>query len=106
MTLSPVENAHLSTTTLAAFVRSERLVLAGGIVTGPLFGWFGHQWRVRRARLGAVITALAICLEPAIHIPAHRGVEASSVWLAEVCVGVLAVSYFAIAGRHRRPVTT
>src|SRR6185437_13712871 len=49
MTLSPVENAHLGVQTVRGFVESERRVLVGGLVTGPLFGWFGQRWRARRA---------------------------------------------------------
>src|SRR6266513_3039533 len=41
MTLSPFENAHLTLATVRGFVVSERSVLLGGVVTGPLFGWFG-----------------------------------------------------------------
>ena len=64
MTLSPFENAHLTAATMRGFLVSERNVLIGGIVTGPLFGWFGQQWRTRRAILGALVTAAALCLEP------------------------------------------
>ncbi|HVW80008.1 MAG TPA: DUF6518 family protein [Mycobacteriales bacterium] len=101
MTLSPAENAHLTATTLAGFLRSERLVLAGGIVTGPLFGWFGQQWRVRRAVLGAAITALAICLEPAVRIPARREIRSLTVALVEAAVGVAALAYITAASRRR-----
>src|SRR5438067_1937341 len=44
MTLSPVENAHLSTASVSALIASERGVLIGGVVTGPLFAWFGQRW--------------------------------------------------------------
>lgn len=99
MTLSPVENAHLTARTLSGFLFSERPVLVGGIVTGPLFGWFGQQWRVRRARLGAVVTALAICLEPFARVPAHREIRSHTVAAAEIAVGVLVVLY--VAARRR-----
>ena len=49
---------------MRGFLVSERAVLVGGIVTGPLFGWFGQQWRTRRAIVGALVTAAALCLEP------------------------------------------
>jgi hypothetical protein len=57
MTLSPVENAHYSATTAVAFAVSESGVLIGGVVTGPLFGWFGERWRAQRAWRGALATA-------------------------------------------------
>src|SRR5437660_6897567 len=88
MTLSPVAHAHVTGATLRGFVVSERLVLVGGIVTGPLFGWFGQQWRTRRAIAGALVTAAALCLEPlarrvTVNPTSHRGV-----WLAEVAAGL------------------
>jgi hypothetical protein len=102
MTLSPAENAHLTARTLQGFIQSESPVLVGGIVTGPLFGWFGHQWRVRRALLGAAVTALAICLEPAIRmIPADREIRSTDVALAEVAAGLLALAYVAAAALRR-----
>src|SRR5438067_5202898 len=36
MTLSPLENAHPSVATVAAFVTSESQVVLGGVVTGPV----------------------------------------------------------------------
>jgi hypothetical protein len=88
MTLSPVENAHITLATVRGFFISERGVLLGGIVTGPLFGWFGQQWRTRRAITGALVTAAALCLEP----PARRAtidpIQHRDVWVAEVAVGL------------------
>jgi len=43
MTLSPIENAHIGTTAVYGFMRSEETVLIGGLVTGPLFAWFGSR---------------------------------------------------------------
>lgn len=88
MTLSPVEHAHLTVGTLRGFLVSERVVLVGGIVTGPLFGWFGQQWRTRRAIVGALVTAAALCLEPLARRGAVRPIGDRDVWLAEVAAGL------------------
>jgi hypothetical protein len=88
MTLSPVEHAHLTTATLRGFLVSERPVLVGGLVTGPLFGWFGQQWRTRRAIVGALVTAAALCLEPLARRAAVRPIQDRDVWLAEVAAGL------------------
>jgi hypothetical protein len=88
MTLSPVENAHLTLATLRGFAISEREVLVGGIVTGPLFGWFGQQWRVRRAITGALVTAAALCLEPLARRVTINPIQDRTVWLAEVAAGL------------------
>jgi len=88
MTLSPVEHAHLTAATVRGFLVSERAVLVGGIVTGPLFGWFGQQWRTRRAIAGALVTAAALCLEPLARRAVLRPIDDRSVWLAEVAAGL------------------
>src|SRR6185437_5872202 len=101
MTLSPVENAHLTVASLRGFLVSERGVLVGGIVTGPLFGWFGQQWRTRRAVVGALVTAAALCLEPVARRVTIDPIQYRDVWLAEVAAG-LALAAAVLAGRHRR----
>jgi hypothetical protein len=98
MTLSPVEHAHLSAATVRGFLVSERAVLVGGIVTGPLFGWFGQQWRTRRAIAGALVTAAALCLEPLARRAAVRPIDDRSVWLVEVAAG-LAFAAAVLIGR-------
>src|SRR2546423_6470406 len=84
MTLSPVENAHVTVATLRGFVVSERLVLVGGIFTGPLFGWFGQQWRTRRALTGALVTAAARCLDAFARGVSIGPITHRAVWLREV----------------------
>jgi hypothetical protein len=102
MTLSPVENSHANLQSIAAFVRSESRVIMAGLVTGPLFGWFGQQWRTRRAWLGALVTAVAVCCEPLARVPAGRAIRFQAVWIAEVAAGLALVAYIAVArARHR-----
>ena len=101
MTLSPVENAHLTLTGLRGFAVSERNVLLGGIVTGPLFGWFGQQWRTRRAIAGALVTAAALCLEPLARRASINPIQDRTVWLAEVAAG-LAFAAAVLAHRYAR----
>jgi hypothetical protein len=98
MTLSPVENAHLTVATLRGFVVSERSVLLGGFVTGPLFGWFGRQWRTRRAWLGALATAATLCLEPLARRVTIDPIRFRTVWIAEVAAG-LALAAYVVADR-------
>jgi hypothetical protein len=99
MTLSPVEHAHLTVATLRGFAVSERSVLLGGIVTGPLFGWFGQQWRTRRAIAGALVTAAALCLEPLARRVTIDPIRYREVWLAEVAAG-LALAAAAVVTRY------
>ena len=103
MTLSPVEHAHLTMTTLRGFVTSERTVLVGGLVTGPLFGWFGREWRMRRAWLGALATAAALSLEPLVRRATIDPIRFQAVWIAEVAAGAALAAYVAAArGTVRR----
>jgi hypothetical protein len=88
MTLGPVEHAHLTPATLRGFAVSERSVIVGGIVTGPLFGWFGQQWRTRRAIAGALVTAAALCLEPLARRASLDPIRYRNVWLAELAAGL------------------
>lgn len=104
MTLSPIENAHLSAASIRAFVLSEREVFIGGIVTGPLFGWFGQQWRTRRALLGALVTAAALCLEPLARRGSVNPIRFRDVWIAEVALGLALAAYAALSRARAEPV--
>ena len=100
MTLSPVEHAHLSLATVRGFLVSERSVLVGGVVTGPLFGWFGWRWRTRRAIAGALVTAAALCLEPFVRRATVNPIRFRDVTIAEVAAG-LALAAAVFVRRHR-----
>jgi hypothetical protein len=95
MTLSPIENAHLSIASVAAFIVSQQRVFAGGVMTGPLFGWFGNRWRLHRHRgwRGALITAAAVSFEPLARRTAGYGIGSPAVLRGEVAVGIAMVAY-------------
>ena len=63
-------------------------MLLGAVFTGPLFGWFGQQWRTRRAIAGALVTAAALCLEPLARRASVDPIRFRAVWLAEVAAGL------------------
>jgi ABC-type transport system involved in multi-copper enzyme maturation permease subunit len=96
MTLSPVENAHMNLPSIAAFLVSEAPVFVMGLVTGPLFGWFGQRWHMHRAWLGAAVTAAAFCLEPFARMLTGDSIRSSRVLVAEVAVGIAIASYIAV----------
>jgi hypothetical protein len=104
MTLSPVENAHLSLQSAAAFVHSESPWIVGGLFTGPLFGWFGHRWRTDRAWVGALATAALVCLEPIARVAAGDAIRFRAVSLAEVAAGVAMAVYIVAGARAARRV--
>jgi hypothetical protein len=99
MTLSPIEGAELTVTTVRGFVVSSSPVIVGGFFTGPLFGWLGNRWRSGRAWLGALVVAGAVCLEPLARVAAGDAyaIDIRTVWVAEVAVGLTMMVYVAIA---------
>ena len=65
MIVSPMEGVHLTPRTLALSLASQWPWFAGGLITGPVYGWLGHLWRTRRSALAALLAALPVLLEPA-----------------------------------------
>jgi hypothetical protein len=123
MTDSPAEGAHYTLAFARGFFTSNLLVVVGGLVTGPLFGWFGQRWRTRRALLGALVTAAALCLEPlarraplgVVHAFGHGYLVANpigshAVIMVEVAAGLLFAAFVlarrAQQMRESRPVST
>jgi hypothetical protein len=96
MTLSPIENAQVSTTSVYGFITSQQRVFIGGLVTGPLFAWFGSRWRYHGAWWGALAAAAALCLEPLARIEAGQGIRSSTVLLAEVAAGLALMALVAV----------
>ena len=91
LTDSPTEGAHYTVANARGFFVSEHLVLLGAVVTGPLFGWFGQQWRVHRRIAGALVTAAALCLEPLVRRASVDPIRYRSVWVAEFVAGLALV---------------
>ena len=90
MTLSPMENAHLSVASMLAFLRAGNYRwFVAGAVTGPLFGRGGWAWR--HGRVGwAVFAVAAFCLEPLFHLVLGSPIRVAAVWQGEVLLGVVA----------------
>lgn len=78
MTISPLEGTHLgprpagligswnqlTAHLFLATLGSQRLWFAGGLISGPLYGWLGYWWRTRRSWAAALLAALPLLLEP------------------------------------------
>ncbi|MFZ0341164.1 MAG: DUF6518 family protein [Gaiellaceae bacterium] len=88
MTDSPAEGAQYSVGNARGFFVSEHLVLLGAVVTGPLFGWFGQQWRVHGRVAGALVVAAALCFEPLARRASVDPIRYRSVWVAEFAAGL------------------
>lgn len=97
LTDSPLEGASYSLAHARGFLVSDPPVFIGALVTGPLFGWFGQRWRTRRALLGALVTAAALCLEPLAHRVSVNPIRFQAVAVAEIASGLLLAAYVAAA---------
>lgn len=104
MTLTPMEGVHLhgSLRPVFALLHSEDRVIVGAVVTAPLFGYLGCQWRRARAWLSAAFVAGAICLEPLASAAVGRLPQFRAVWIAEISVGLLVATYFGLTGWRYR----
>ncbi|MDX6480295.1 MAG: hypothetical protein QOG85_805 [Gaiellaceae bacterium] len=85
----------------AGYLSHERYTFAASLVTGPLFGWFGWNWRSRRAIAGALVTAAAFCLEPMARQVVEKPIRFSEVAAAEVATGLALAAVVLI--RRTRP---
>lgn len=78
------------------------LWIAGGVVSGPLFGLLGQRWRTARWWVSGAVVTLVLCLEP----PARGAIGwlPSTRWpsLVEVTVGLVAAVTFIVVGWHWR----
>jgi hypothetical protein len=91
-----------------ATTESNLLWIVGGLITGPIYAYFGHRWRVARSWVGAALVTLALCLEPVARSIVGTdfvggGLSGSrAVWGAEVAVGLVAAALFAAMFVSRR----
>jgi hypothetical protein len=99
---------------MEAMIRTDTnlLWIAGGLITGPLFGYLGHRWRVARSWVAAALVVSALCLEPVARASIGTwvvgGLSGSRVvWSSEIAVGVAAAVVFGwmiVATRRAREV--
>jgi hypothetical protein len=79
--------------------------ILGGLVTGPLFGFLGQRWRVKRWWVSATIVAGALCMEPLARWAAGQLMGPAPVWRTEVALGIFVAVVFTVtflAGRRAR----
>jgi hypothetical protein len=92
MTDSPVEGAQYTLANARGFLISNDRVVVGALVTGPLFGWLGHQWRTRRSVVGPLLLAAAFCFEPLARRLTINRIGFRDVWVGEVAAGIAAAA--------------
>lgn len=100
-TCSPVESIPLEEfpTCFLTLVRSpyNPVWIAGGLVTGPLFGFLGHRWRVDRSWISAALVTGAFCFEPLARQVVGIPLGPSVVWGTEIAIGIVVGAAFAFA---------
>ncbi len=104
LTLSPWEGVPLGRFPgdLVALAHSNIRNIAGGLVSGPLFGALGWRWRTTRSWASAGLLAAAFCLEPVARLAVGQLSSPAAVWGIEVALGVLLAGYVVIIGAARR----
>ena len=79
-----------------ATTESNLLWIVGGLITGPIYAYFGHRWRVARSWVGAALATLALCFEPLARSIVGTGFVGGGlsgsrvVWGAEAAIGLVA----------------
>jgi Family of unknown function (DUF6518) len=107
MTYSPMENVPTDRffSGVARMVSSGQnpFWILGGLVTGPLFGFLGHRWRVSRSWASAALITAALCLEPLLRGAVGQLTTPARVWGAEVAAGIVVGAAFAVSIATSRP---
>jgi len=103
MMLGPAEGLPADRVVPAAWawIASNVVVIAGGLVTGPLFGWLGQRWRARRSWASAALVAGAFMLEPLARGASGRLLAPLWIWGLESVLGLGLAAAFLVA--RRRP---
>ena len=109
MTYSPLEGHSIGELVpgfwTIASTGSNPVWILGGIVTGPLFGFLGHRWRVERSWISAALIAGALCLEPLARSVTGGLSPQPLVWGGEVALGAIVgiASISVIVNARRTP---
>jgi uncharacterized protein DUF6518 len=72
------------------------LWIVGGLVTGPLYGFLGHRWRVARSWISPAAVACALCFEPLARGVVGMLSPHPFVWWVEIAIGIVVAVSFAI----------
>jgi hypothetical protein len=108
--VTPIEGAHFTSQAYLGDLARQWPWLAGGLISGPLYGWLGHRFRTHRSWIVGLLAALPVLLEPVgrwltTHFgldqilrwefswpPAGLGHGAVTAMLAEACLGLLLIA--------------
>jgi hypothetical protein len=103
MTISPVEGVPLRHAPAAAvaMVVSNLIWIAGGAVTGPLFGLLGQRWRAGRWWMTAALVGGAFLFEPLARRFRGQLIGPAWVWAVEAALGAFLLAGFALLGALR-----
>jgi hypothetical protein len=121
MAASPMEGVHLTPQMYLECLSRQWPWLAGGLITGPVYGWLGHRFRAHRSWTVGLLAALPVLLEPIGRwLTTHLGLDRLARWqfswppsglgqgavaamLAEACLGLLLMAIMtAVALRSTR----
>jgi hypothetical protein len=121
MVVSPMEGVHLTPHAYLGCLARQWPWLAGGLVTGPLYGWLGHRFRGHRSWTVGLLAALPVLLEPVGRwLTTHLGLDWLARWefswpsaglgqgavtamLAEACLGLLLMAVMTAVALRSTP---
>jgi hypothetical protein len=104
LTISPIEGValHAVPGAAAGWLRSNTAVVAGGLITGPTFGWLGQRWRAERWWVSLAVVSGSFLLEPLARGLGGRLLGPAWAWIAEAAVGACLAGLFVATGFPRR----
>jgi hypothetical protein len=89
-------------------LRANRIYLAGGLVSGPVFGALGAWWTQRGTLPASLLAGALLIAEPFVTAVATPGGQGSTTWFAvsaaELVVGVGLLVFAALAAQQRRSI--
>lgn len=117
MAASPIEGVQQTQHAFLECLVRQWPWIAGGLITGPVYGWLGHRFRAHRSWSAGLLAALPVFLEPAgrwltTHLgldqlarwqfswpPAGLGQGAITAMVAEACLGLLLIAAMTAVAR-------
>ncbi len=90
-------------------LRANRIYLAGGLVSGPIFGALGAWWAQRGTLPASLVAGALLIAEPFVTAAVTPGGQGGTTWLAvsaaELVVGAGLLLLAALAARQRRSIS-
>lgn len=88
MTLSPIEQAKVTTTGVLGLLAGQLRWFVGGAITAPLFGWLGYRWRAGMSSWVPLLAAALVSAEPLVRSGVGYAIRSAPVRQWEILAGI------------------